>query len=182
MYGPSVLIFLLRANNVLSVNTCVVDMCTEASGNVAVALYDTVGGDCSGWAMNTLTSACGINFQETKYLVDCNGIYSWSGAYWRAAGCDGLGWPCGSSQICGSSVLSVCQLASSSTSAPGATIGGTQQSTATPGQSSSDQTASPKPTKTPFPETSGGIALWVIVSVLGAMASVAALVKCCSDS
>jgi hypothetical protein len=139
-----VLILALATQSVFAVNTCVIDMCTEASGNIQVALWDSSdGSDCQDWAQNVLTSSCGVGFQETQCYVDCSGIYSWSGAYWGAMGCSGLGWPCGSTQVCSSSVSDVCQIAAGTTSS--------QTTTTTSGNSNTSPSALASETTSSFP-------------------------------
>lgn len=93
--------------HVLALDTCVIYMCTESSGAIAVYLTDTSPG-CVSPAQNYMISKCGVNYSGRTCYVDCNSIYSWSGSYWRAAGCNGLGNPCGVQTECDSSVLNVC--------------------------------------------------------------------------
>ena len=94
-----------------------VDLCTEADGTIAVYLTDTT---CSAQAANYLTSKCGVGYSNTTCLVDCNSIYSWTGSYWKAQGCNTLGNPCGAQGECSASVSNVCQAAASATPSPSA--------------------------------------------------------------
>ena len=117
-YAPQlarILLIMCRIGPGLAVNNCVTYMCTESSGGVvAVFLTDNTPG-CSGNAANYLVSKCGVGYSSTTCNVDCNGIYAYSGSYWKAEGCTTLGNPCGAQGECDSSVLNVCQNSQSST-------------------------------------------------------------------
>jgi hypothetical protein len=57
---------------------CVINLCTEADGTtVAVYLTDTT---CSANAADYLLSKCGVGYNATECIVDCNGEYSWYGS------------------------------------------------------------------------------------------------------
>jgi hypothetical protein len=90
---------------------CVINLCMEKSGVIAVYLTDTTPA-CASNAANYLVSKCGVDYKATTCNVDCGSIYSWYGAYWHAMGCSTLGNPCGSQGECPSSVANVCQTAS----------------------------------------------------------------------
>ena len=110
-----ILLIVCRFDPVLAVNNCVTYTCTESSGGVvAVFLTDNTPG-CSDNAANYLVSKCGAGYSGTTCNVDCNGIYAYSGSYWKAEGCTTLGNPCGAQGECDSSVLNVCQNSQSST-------------------------------------------------------------------
>jgi hypothetical protein len=109
---------------------CVIDLCTEGDGDIAVYLTDTT---CSS-ELSYCTSKCGVGYSGTTCNVDYSSIYSWYGSYWEAEGCNNLGNPCGGQGECPSSVANVCQNAISASPSPSASQ---SSSTASPSSSTS---------------------------------------------